>query len=118
MVVPCGHGSAFKQGQTGSCVYQNGRIAAVIHTGKQTSRAVDRMRSGNFELTVGGQCLDRAALVGREAVDLCAISHKAANSGARLCLAYLDVNQCVRDHPTHDQHLLVHVGHDVGTLEA
>ena len=52
-VVASGHGAAFKNGQTGAGIHQNGRIGTRVNPGKQTGRAIDRVRGLDLERTVG-----------------------------------------------------------------
>ena len=104
--------AAFQDGQAGAGIDQNGRIAAAVDTGKQAGGAVNRVRGFNLELAVGRQCLDGAALVSREAVDLGAIGDKAAFAGAGQGLTHLHVDQLVGNQPAHDEHLLIHIDQD------
>ena len=109
-VVTGGNGATCKQCQAGVCLQINGRTCAVVDTGVHACGAVNRSRSFELELAVGSQCLDGAAFVAGKAVDLGAVSDKAADTGA---LGHLDVDQIVGNEPAHDEHLLVNVDHNL-----
>ena len=112
-VVAGGDGAALEQRQAGASGDVNGGIDSVIDAGKDAGGTVDRMAGRNFDQAVTGQCLDRAALVCREAVDLITIGDETALARA---LCHADIDQGVGNRPAHDQHLILdHDRQFVGT---
>ena len=107
-VLPRRDRATFEQHQAGTGTDIDAGIAAVVGAGKDAGCAADRMRSHDADQAVAGQRLDRAALVGTQAVDLAAVGDEAALTGAR---SHLDIEQPVRDRPARHEHLLVDLEH-------